>query len=513
MSLNKKYSIMLIEDDPVDRLAFKRTVNGSALPYDYEMTDSVAKAKALLKEKKFDVVIADYNLPDGTAFDIFDWVGDAITIFATGAGDEELAVKAMKSGAYDYLIKDHSRNYLKVLPERIRKAIQHKQAEDQLKQYHENLELLVKERAEELAKEKEMLSVTLSSMGDGVVVTDADTRIVLFNKVAEDLSGWKFTEVEGRLVEEVIKIVDDHTNEQKTDFVDRVLSSRKLETGSFTDSLVSKDGRLCPVALTGAPMWDHDGLLMGVVLVFRDVSSEREIDRMKTDFVSSVSHELRTPLTSIKAYISTIMRDDTMDAETRKHFLSIINEESNNLLNLIESLLNVSRLDSGGAQMINQDIDMSKLIKQISLALKPQADKNNVQMVIDVGDDLPQLTGDESKIQSVVTNLVSNAIKFTPSGGKVTILSRVLGNELIIRVSDTGVGIPKEDLKKIFDRFYRIHRPGKQIQGTGLGLAIVKKIIDLCGGRIEVESEISKGTTFTVALPATTQIPQYVISD
>ncbi len=154
----ERCSVLLVEDDEVDQMAFKMAVKKDNLPYDYAAAVSVAEAADLLKSRTFDIVIVDYKLSDGTAFDVFDIIGDTPRIFITGAGDQEVAIKAMKAGAYDYLVKDHSRNYLKILPGVIKNAINHKRNEDKLKEYHSSLEKLVKERTEQLAKEKELLS-------------------------------------------------------------------------------------------------------------------------------------------------------------------------------------------------------------------------------------------------------------------------------------------------------------------------------------------------------------------
>ena len=294
---DKRCKILLVEDDRLDQMAFKRLVKEENLPYDYTIAGSVAQASQILGGEKFDLVFVDYLLGDGTAFDILDSIVDTPAVFATGTGSEELAVKAMKSGASDYLIKDPNRNYLKVLPEVVKNAIKHKKDEDELKQFHEKLVDLVKERTEQLAEEKELLSVTLSSMGDAVVAVDAQNRIMLFNKTAEQLTGWRFEEVQGKPVDEIIRIVNEQTKQPANSPIDRVLESRKIETGTDHDALIARIGRECPIAATAAPIRRNDGTMTGIVMVLRDVSQQREIDRMKSDFISSVSHELRTPLT------------------------------------------------------------------------------------------------------------------------------------------------------------------------------------------------------------------------
>jgi len=507
---NTKYRVLLIEDDKLDQMTFERLVKEQKLAYDYKIAGSFAQAKNILSFDQFDIVVVDYFLGDGTAFDVLNLVNGTPVIFATGAGDEETAVKAMKAGAYDYVIKDIERNYLKVLPQVIEKAITHKKTKDTLREYHNNLEGLVKQRTEQLAQEKELLAVTLASMTDGVIAVDAEKRIILFNKVAESLTGWSFEEVQGKAVDEILRVIDEKTKKGIQSPIDKVLSSGKTEGGTDRDVLIARNKSYCPISATAAPLCKNGGTLIGVVMVFRDVSREREIDRMKTDFVSCVSHELRTPLTAIKAYAATILRDPNMPEQTRREFLTVVDEESSLLQNLIEGLLEISRIESGTVKFSREPVDIASVIDQVLSALRHLADKKNIQLKTDISDGLGQLQGDEGKIQSMVMNLVNNAIKFTPMHSQVSISAQRDDHELVIRVSDTGVGIPKESLPKIFDRFYRVPRSGKRIPGTGLGLAIVKEIVNMHGGRIEVESQVGKGSTFTVFLPLNTQAPLYL---
>jgi two-component system phosphate regulon sensor histidine kinase PhoR len=165
-----------------------------------------------------------------------------------------------------------------------------------------------------------------------------------------------------------------------------------------------------------------------------------------------------------------------MPEHTRRKFLAIIDKESNRLARLIEDILDISKIESGNIRINRQVVDMASVIDQVSSALEPLAEEKDIQLSMEIGDGISELPGDESKIQSVVTNLLTNAIKFTPKGGQVSVSVRNEGENVLICVSDTGVGIPKEALPKIFDRFHRVHRPGEQTQGTGLGLAISQAV-------------------------------------
>ena len=486
-----KFKILLIEDDKLDQLAFMRQVKSENLPYNYKVAGSIAEAQKLLSADAFDVILLDYKLGDGTAFDILGQLTETPVIFTTGGGDEEIAVKAMKAGVFDYLIKDVGRNYLRMLPELVKNAIKCNE-----------MKLELQSRGEQLVQEKELLSVTLSSMSDGVVAVNDKKQIMLFNEVAETLTGQKAETAAGKPIDEILTLIDERTKKTVENPIDKAMRSRKKEKGGEYDCLAAKNGSLRPVDVTASPICKNDGTMLGAVLVLRDAAQQREIDRMKTDFVSSVTHELRTPLTSIKAYTATILRDPNMAEQTKREFLSIIDEESNRLSKLIEGLLEISRIESGNSEKIEHElVDITEAVRKILPHLQPLADKKNIQLKAELTDSIDKLRCDRTKIQSVITNLLDNAIKFTPEKGKVCIFVRQQNEELTISVSDSGMGIPKESLTKLFTRFYRVYRPGKQIPGTGLGLAIIKKIVTMHGGRIDVESEVDKGTTFTVCLP------------
>jgi len=498
----EKYKVLLLEDDKIVQMAFERLVRKKQLPYDYVIAGSIREARAALAEHQFDVVISDYRLGDGTGFDILDSTKQTPVIFATGAGSEELAVKAMKAGAYDYLIKDPSHNYLAVLPLTVEKAVKHARMEQEVRQYHENLEHLVKERTEQLEAEKELLSVTLSSMTDGVIVVNLQKHIMLINKVAERLTGTSSEQVRGKVVDEIFRLVDERSREPVANPIDKVLSTGEVETLNSRGIVLLGNDREHPVSVAAAPIRTAQENIRGVVVLLHDLSGQQEIDRMKTDFVSCVSHELRTPLTSIKAYTATILRDPNMPEQTKRQFLVTIDKEADRLTNLVNELLEISQLESGESKATYQDeVDVAGVINEVVSSLRQSAAEKNIQMELDVAEALPKIAGDERKIRSMISNVVNNAIKFTPPSGRIRICARIQADGLAICISDTGIGIPEPEIPKIFERFYRVRQPGKQIQGTGLGLAIVNEIAAMYGAKVEVESKLGEGSTFRIILP------------
>jgi two-component system phosphate regulon sensor histidine kinase PhoR len=225
---------------------------------------------------------------------------------------------------------------------------------------------------------------------------------------------------------------------------------------------------------------------------------------MKTAFVSTVSHELRTPLTSIKGFISTLLQDEDgtfYDFETQREFYTIIDTECDRLTRLISDLLNVSRIEAGRALDLNpKPVNLPQLIEKVISVQRSYTNKH--ELVIDINGELPIIVADEDKVDQILTNLMNNAIKYSPSGGTVKICARADGDIVRFSVDDQGMGIPKDHLSKVFDRFHRVdNRDTREVGGTGIGLYLVKHLVEAHGGKIWVESEYGKGSSFIFELP------------
>ncbi|MBN2133333.1 MAG: PocR ligand-binding domain-containing protein, partial [Sedimentisphaerales bacterium] len=252
-----------------------------------------------------------------------------------------------------------------------------------------------------------------------------------------------------------------------------------------------------------------------VVVALHDITGRkraeaelRETMDLKSQFISTVSHELRTPLTAIREAII-IVADEVAGKlkKDQKHFLGIARRNVDRLARLIDDVLDFQKLSAGKMEFQKQPHSVAQTVEDAYTTMSPHARKKKVHLSSDIEAGLPPAVYDSDRIMQVLTNLVSNAIKFTPEGGTVSLSARRAHDNLVLQISDSGMGIPKEALPKIFNRFYRVHRPGREIKGTGLGLAIVHKIVTGHGGRIDVESEVDKGTTFRVTLPLTARRP------
>ena len=345
---------------------------------------------------------------------------------------------------------------------------------------------------EDLYREKKQTELILHDIGDGVAVVDLAGHIVMLNAVAKDLLGVTATITGASEVNDLFMHCALSERHQQ------IIHGRiPMETFSITVNLEQ------PLVLevNCTTLHDEKKRAAGHVYVFHDVTRMQEIDRMKSNFISSVSHELRTPLTSIRGFAKTILNDPQMSEQTRLNFMTIIDKEAERLASLIEDVLEISRIEAGKATVCREPYTINEIMVKMLPSMQRLADEKRLVLQWNIQDDLPALTGDSGKMQSAFTNLLFNAIKFTPAGGSILFSAFLEESAIVVQVRDTGLGIPEKDLPRIFERFYRVQRPGIQIPGTGLGLAICRDLVNLHGGHISVESTVNKGTLFSVCLP------------
>jgi len=344
-----------------------------------------------------------------------------------------------------------------------------------------------------VADEKRELEHTLQSMLSGVLVVGKDRRVRLMNTAARQIFGVTAGDRVGRPLPEVI------FNSDVEKFVQESLETQEESTQEI--SIFTPQERVFQVG--SALLRDDDYQVAGVVATFNDITELRNVERMKTEFVSSVSHELRTPLTSIKGFVRTLL-DDTdgyYEREMQREFYQIIDTECDRLVRLISDLLNVSRIESGKTlELIVKPIDLPGLIERRVGSQRSYTTRHQFEIRCD--SPFPEIAADEDKIDQILTNLLSNAVKYSPDGGKVTVEARDCGDHVSVSVADEGVGIPAEHLDKIFVRFHRVdNRDTRGAGGTGIGLYLVKHLVEAHGGRVAVESEVGKGSTFTFTIP------------
>jgi len=340
---------------------------------------------------------------------------------------------------------------------------------------------------ESIGQEREILMAALNSIGDAVVAVDADSNVVFANTAARRTFGASGTPLVGNPF--VWMLPDEQV-------VEALRASRDEHIRVVRS--IERPGRQY-FQLTTAPIMEAGE--WRALAVFHDVTQVRRVETVRRDFVANVSHELRTPLAAVKSVIETLESGALDEPEVARNFLGRADAEVDRLVRMVEELLELSRIESGDLPLEQRPVDISMVVEDAVRRLRPQAEKQGLDLATEVAGDLPEVIGDREHLERVVINLVQNAIKFTQAGGKVDVAARVRAGDVEVTVSDTGAGIFPEDLGRVFERFYKADR-ARERGGTGLGLAVAKHTVEAHGGTIEVRSEPGKGAAFTFTLPA-----------
>ncbi len=321
------------------------------------------------------------------------------------------------------------------------------------------------------------------------------------SRAMERLGGWSEGEVRGRLYSEAYPAFDGLGRQISDDerFIRRALERREVSSSTGFDlTLATRDGRRLPVSVTAAPMLDVGGELLGAVEVVRDVSREREMDQLKSSLVSTVSHELRTPLTMIQGFSELLMTRNLEEGSSREA-LAHINASAERLGRLIDDLLSVSRIESGRLVVQLAPTDVAGVIDEV---VRPFRERGGHAFRVSLDGDLPAVAADRDKLVQVMTNLVSNAVKYSAEGTEVVIAATTNGTAAEISVTDHGIGLSEEEIEKLFEKFFRADREEvRRVGGTGLGLYIVKNLVEMQGGQLWVRSRRGSGSTFSFTLP------------
>lgn len=387
-----------------------------------------------------------------------------------------------------------------------------KESYSSLEEKVEKRTLDLKKANEELEKEKETISaernkleVIISGIKDAVIAIDLKRKVILFNNAAENVTGYKAEEVVGKEIEKVIKVFD-----EKTEVMSEVYSP--IRTDGFEGVVFSKPGlkllgksnKESFANLISGQIKEGKRANLGAILTFHDITQEKQLEEMKLDFVSMAAHELRTPLTTIKGYLSVFLEENakSFDKEQRM-FLDRMSIATEQLVSLVENLLNVSRIERGVFSVNLEVLDWEPIVSKTVEELSERAKEKNIELkFVNPRNVIHKVQADKLRVGEIISNLVSNAISYTQSGGKVTVSTEVRGNDIITNVEDTGVGIPKEAQSHLFTKFFRVSGTLAQgSKGTGLGLYIAKAITEMHKGKIWVKSEVDKGSTFSFSLP------------
>ncbi len=520
---NRRSCILFVEDDMVDQMAFKRFVRHEDFPYDYILAGSVQEARQILKSESFDAAVTDYLLGDGTAFDLFDELKGTPFIIVTGAGDQEIAVKAMKAGAYDYVIKDPEGKHLQTLPMTVENAIQRKHAEKELKKYKEHLEELVHIRTAELQKEIEERKQVEEALREsetkfrlmaenvpGVIYlykNDERHTMLYLNDAVKALTGYS---KEDFLADKVSFVELYHPDDAPkiANIVAQMLE--KQEPFHFVYRLKHRSGLWRWIDEMGVGVFRNNELLY-IEGFLSDVTKARKLEQSKTNFLNAISHELRTPLTPIIGYIDLLRRME-LSPPANKFIIHISKNIERERL-LVEELLDVVQIEKHievynfseqnvYELLFNIATDSKMLIKQM---IEERYRTTDFEYSYNISEDLKNIMVkvDSIRIEQVIENLLTNAIKYSPQERLSIKVSAKRNQDWIeVSVADRGKGIDESERQQIFEPFYQIReRRFGVTDGVGQGLWLTKKYVEAHGGTISVESKPDQGSRFIFSLP------------
>jgi len=342
-----------------------------------------------------------------------------------------------------------------------------------------------------LTEERNQSAAILRSMAEGVAVIGSNQRLIFCNEAFSKALAIGGSDLEGRPIVEVIR---------QSDLLESI---RKALAGSETvrTELVIGALRTRSFCVTAAPVRSGSAI-RGAVMVLYDISELRRLERARRDFVANISHEFKTPLTAIQGFAETLLAGAIDDAQNRVRFLEIIRNNSVRLGRLTDDLLKLSQIEAGKLQLEFRPVEVATVIEPCVDMARLHAQSKQLTIETDYSHDLPKIRGDIGSLQEVLQNLLDNALRYTLPGGRVTVRAAEQSGNIMISVEDTGIGIPKVEQERIFERFYRIDAArSRELGGTGLGLSIAKHLVEAHGGHIEVRSEVGQGSTFSVYLP------------
>lgn len=345
----------------------------------------------------------------------------------------------------------------------------------------------LKDKLSEVSTRKNQIETILLHMTDGIIAFNMQGEIILINPVAK-----KFLSIspEDNTFDDIFKKFNLDINMEKVIY---------LESWTSTEERIQVEDRFVKVLF--APFKDEKDRPDGVIAVIQDITEHVKLDNMQKELIADVSHELKTPITSIMGYADTLL-EGGYDEETQQKFLNVIASESRRMARLVTDLLTLSRYDSNKKKTQKESFDLGELVKRCQEKLAIEIKKKQHKVNCFVTADVPLVYADKYDIERVVLNILTNSIKYTPEGGEIKIYVGFVYNDAYIKIFDNGIGIPEEDLSRIFERFYRVDKArSREMGGTGLGLSIAKEILDKNGGSIDIKSKVGEGTEVVIRIP------------
>jgi len=485
-------NILVVDDEKGIREGCRRILTSEGFAVD--VAENGKEGLDMAKAKPYDLMLIDLMMPVMGGIELMEQVRqldpEIIMIVITGFATIETAVDGMKHGAYDYIPKPFAPDQLMAVLNRGLETRRLRLQAEQLRQERDQKLL-------EIAGEKSKLHTIMNSMADAILVINREHQLVLWNPAAHKTLNLAGQVQLGKDIAEVIR------EKNLLDVISKAFNPDSSQYTMFSEEVEIAEPERKTLIVSVAAVRDEKGQDLGVVSTFRDITALKEVEEVKSQFVRMVAHELRAPLAAIEGYLNAYLTGVAgKDPQFNRQMLERARLRSKSLIELVNDLLQFARLESKRAERKKELLDMKEVIESNVELLKNQGDSKDVQFQVDIPDKLPLIEADRAEMDQLMTNLISNAMKYNVKNGKVIVSARPEAHLLHISVADTGIGIEEQCLPCIFDEFYRVRGPKtRYTTGTGLGLSIVKRIVESHFGRIEAESTVDKGTTFTVKLP------------
>jgi PAS domain S-box-containing protein len=485
-------NILVVDDEKGIREGCRRILMSEGFSVD--VAENGEEGLKLAKAKPFDLILVDLMMPVMGGLEMMEQVrqhdAEIIMIVITGFATIETAVDAMKHGAYDYVPKPFTPDQVLAV---VNRGLEKRRLSLQAQRLMEERD----QKLLEVAHEESKIHAIVNSMADGILVTNKEHQLVLWNPAAVKMLNLNEKLEAGKDVVEVIQV------RTLLDLIDKALSPDSSQYTAISEEIELTRPEKKTLMANVSVIRDRNGQDLGVVSTFRDITGLKELEQVKSQFVSMVTHELRAPLSAVEGYLSAFLSGAAgNDPQMNRQMLERAKARTHSLLDLVNDLLQFSRLESKRVERKKELLDLKGILTSTVELLRNQGEANGIKFKMDLPEKLPLIEADRAEMEQLFTNLISNAIKYNVAKGKVTVTAGPSDHYLNIKVADTGIGIDKEHLSCIFDEFYRVcGAETRYITGTGLGLSIVKRIVESHFGRIEVDSKIGKGTTFTVKLP------------
>lgn len=490
--MGETINILVVDDEKGIREGCRRILASEG--YSVDVGVNGKEGLELAKAKQYDLILVDLMMPVMGGIELMEELrrfdSEVIMIVVTGFATIETAVDAMRHGAYDYIPKPFTPDQLLVV---VNRGLEKRRLSQQTLRLMEERD----QKLLEVANEKSKLHTIVISIADGILVINREHQLVLWNPAAIKMLGLRGGLEAGSEINRIIPQKD------LVGVIDKGFSPDSSQYTVISEEIILPPPDKKTIMVNVSRVRDEAGRDFGVVATLNDITTLKEINEIKSQFVTMVTHELRAPLSAIEGYLSAYLTGAAgSDPKMYQQMMERARQRAHSLLELINDLLQYSRLESKSVTRKKEHLDISEIIVNTVELLKVQGSAKDIRFELNIPDSFPLIEADRSEMEQLFTNLISNAIKYNVKNGRMIVDARPEGHFLHISVSDTGIGIDEESLPCVFDEFYRVCGPEtRYVTGTGLGLSIVKKIVESHFGQIKVESELGKGTTFTVMLP------------